>query len=196
MLRTIANFLSTIIVSPLVVTLWLSSRAGCRRTFATHCEILSIIPGMFGVLLRRAFFRQCLTSCSDSVIISFGTLLSHQNSKFGHHVYVGPYGCIGEVEIGDDVLIGSHVSIPNGGKQHGIDRLDIPVREQQGEWCRMHIGNDSWIGDRAIVMADIGKHCVVGAGAVVTRQVEDYAIVVGCPAKVVGFRKQQAEEQG
>jgi acetyltransferase-like isoleucine patch superfamily enzyme len=95
---------------------------------------------------------------------------------------------LGDVTIEDDVLIGSHVSIINGRRQHGIDRLDIPVREQPGEYPRVVIGMDSWIGDRAVVTADVGKHCVVGAGAVVTKPVPDYAIAVGNPARVQGYR--------
>jgi hypothetical protein len=79
----------------------------------------------------------------------------------------------------------------NGGSQHGIERLDLPVREQPGTWPRVTIGRDSWIGDRAVVLADVGRHCVIGAGSVVTRPLPDYAIAVGVPAKVVRFRNGQ-----
>jgi acetyltransferase-like isoleucine patch superfamily enzyme len=76
----------------------------------------------------------------------------------------------------------------NGGSQHGIERLDVPIREQPGTWVRVTIGRDSWIGDRAIVLADVGKHCVVGAGSVVTKPLPDYAIAVGSPARVIRYR--------
>jgi acetyltransferase-like isoleucine patch superfamily enzyme len=102
---------------------------------------------------------------------------------------VGPYCCLGEVTLEDDVLLGSHVSITNGAAQHGIERLDIPIREQPGTWPRVTIGKDSWIGDRAVVMADVGKHCVIGAGSVVTTPIPDYAIAVGVPARVIRFRQ-------
>ena len=82
----------------------------------------------------------------------------------------------------------------NGSKQHGIERLDVPVREQPGVFERVTIGEDSWIGERAVVSADVGKHCVVGAGAVVTKSVPDYAIVVGVPAKVIGDRRDLAAD--
>jgi acetyltransferase-like isoleucine patch superfamily enzyme len=95
---------------------------------------------------------------------------------------------IGDVSLEDDVLVGSHVSVINGNRQHGIDRLDLPVREQAGEYPRITIGHDTWVGDRTVVMADLGRHCVVGAGSVVTKPVEDYAIVVGNPARVIGSR--------
>ena len=98
------------------------------------------------------------------------------------------YCCLGDVTLGDDVLIGSHVSIINGGGQHGIERLDIPVREQPGEWPRVTVGEDSWIGDRAVVLANVGKHCVIGAGAVVCSPIPDYAIALGVPARVIRYR--------
>ena len=56
----------------------------------------------------------------------------------------------------------------------------------------LDIGRDSWIGDRAVVMADVGRHCVVAAGAVVTKPVPDFAVVVGVPARVVRSRKPAA----
>lgn len=100
---------------------------------------------------------------------------------------------LGDVTLGEDVLIGSHVSIINGNRQHGIDRLDIPVREQQGIYPHVTIGRDTWIGDRAIVMANLGAHCVVGAGSVVTKPVADYEIVVGNPARTIGSRNPATE---
>ena len=72
--------------------------------------------------------------------------------------------------------------------------MDVPVREQPGVFEPITIGEDSWIGERAVVSADVGKHCVVGAGAVVTKPVPDYAIVVGVPAKVIGDRRELAED--
>ena len=45
-------------------------------------------------------------------------------------------------------------------------------------------------------MADVGRHCVVGAGSVVTRPVPDYAIVVGTPAKIVGWRNGSGADIG
>ena len=103
-------------------------------------------------------------------------------------MYVGVSCCLGAVTLEDDALLGSHVSVTNGHAQHGIDRLDVPIREQPGIWPRVTIGRDSWIGDRAVVMADVGRHCVIGAGAVVTRAIPDFAIAVGVPARIVQYR--------
>ena len=70
----------------------------------------------------------------------------------------------------------------------GTERLDVLIREQPGTFPRVTIGRDSWIGERTVVMADVGKHCIIAAGSVVTKPVPDYAIAVGSPARVVRFR--------
>jgi acetyltransferase-like isoleucine patch superfamily enzyme len=142
-----------------------------------------------GNYLRRAFYRLVLERCAGDCCLCFGTVFSHPTARVGSRVYVG-VGCgLGDVDLGDDVLVGSHVSIINGGRQHGIERLDVPIREQPGEYPRVRVGAGSWIGDRSLVMADVGTHCVIGAGSVVTRPVPDYAIAVGSPARVVRDRR-------
>jgi acetyltransferase-like isoleucine patch superfamily enzyme len=162
---------------------------GLQRAFYGWTQLFSLLPGKSGDYLRRAFYQLALPRCGRDVCVSFGTVFSHPTVQLGDHVYVG-IGCmLGDVTLEDDVLVGSHVSIINGRRQHNIDRLDIPVREQPGEYPRIVIGKDSWIGDRAIVTADLGQHCVVGAGSVVTKSVPDFAIVVGNPARITGFRE-------
>jgi acetyltransferase-like isoleucine patch superfamily enzyme len=129
-----------------------------------------------------------LPACGADACLSFGTVISHPTARIGRSVYVGVYCVLGDVTLGDDVLLGSHVSIINGNRQHGIDRLDLPIREQPGEWPRVTIGCDTWIGERAVIQSDLGRHCVIGAGAVVTQPIPDYGIALGVPAKVVRYR--------
>ncbi|MCI0684584.1 MAG: acyltransferase [Gemmataceae bacterium] len=162
---------------------------GSQRTFPGWSQAFSLIPGTLGAYLRRAFYRVVLARCAPGSWISFGAIFSHPTAAVGRHVYVGALCCLGDVTLEDDVLLGSHVSIMNGSAQHGIDRLDVPIREQPGVWPRVTIGTDTWIGDRAVVMADVGAHCVIGAGSVVTKPIPDYAIAVGVPAKVVRYRR-------
>ncbi len=161
---------------------------GREKSFAGHSEGLSLLPGTVGVYLRREFYKRTLPRCGEGSVVSFGVLLTHPDSRLGRDVYAGPFTTLGRVDIGDDALIASHVSIINGGRQHGIDRLDVPIREQSGVYPLVAIGRGCWIGERAVVMADVGEGAVVAAGAVVTRPVPPLAIVAGVPARVIGSR--------
>lgn len=80
-------------------------------------------------------------------------------------------------------------------RNHEFDRTDIPMRLQgykDAEPCV--IGNDVWIGRRVMSMpgVHIGNGCIIAAGAVVTKDVPDYAVVGGVPAKVIKFRKEKS----
>lgn len=162
----------------------------CERNacFASVSQCLSLIPGKCGSYLRAAFFHFSMEECSLDVIISFGSLFSQTNTRIGSGVYIGPQCNIGSSHIGADCLIGSGVHILSGNKQHNLDRLDIPVRDQGGDFAAIALGKDTWVGNGAIIMANVGNHCVIGAGAVVTHPVNDYEIVSGNPASVVRRR--------
>lgn len=182
------------------VPLWLGYRGqavcfGENRAIAGWSQLLGLVPGSCGEYLRFAFYHCVFPKVGPDACISFGVLFSNAKTSLGRAVYIGPYCVLGEVDIGDDVLLGSQVSVMNGAKQHGIERLDVPIREQPGLWPSVTIGQDSWIGDRAIVMANVGRHCVVGAGTVVTQPVPDYAIVVGNPARIIKYRNEVNVEQ-
>lgn len=190
-MKSIARWLFLVTVLPLAGLVRLNgSLFGKSRAFSGCVQLMSLFPGLAGEYLRHAFLSWVARKCGPDACISFGTLFSHPTVSIGRSVYIGPYCVIGNVTLEDDVLIGSHVSIMNGCQQHGIERLDIPIREQPGKWPHITIGRDTWIGDRAVIMADVGKHCVIGAGSVVTQPIPDYAIAVGVPARVVKDRTQ------
>ena len=93
------------------------------------------------------------------------------------------------VTIGNDVMIGRDLKIFT--KNHKSDRTDIPMRLQGfTEISPLVIGNDVWIGTNAVIMPGItvGNGVIIGAGAVVTKDVPDYAVVGGIPAKIIKFR--------
>jgi len=180
-----------VIVLPAVAACLALRAVGCKDTAITGwSQAFSLIPGTTGVLLRQAFFSWTLARCGRDACVSFGTLFSHSNASIGNSTYIGNYCSIGDVQIDDDVLIASHVSIMNGCRQHGTGRLDIPVREQQGVYEPISIGCDSWIGERATIAASVGRHCVIGAGSLVLSPIPDYAVAVGVPARVIKDRRQ------
>jgi acetyltransferase-like isoleucine patch superfamily enzyme len=189
-LKIVADTLAVLLVLPFYLGFLLGALLlGAARAFPGWSQAFSLLPGHWGMYLRRAFYRLVLPQCGPDACLGFGSVFSHPTARVGKAVYVGPYCCLGDVTLDDDVLLGSHVSITNGGAQHGIDRLDIPIREQPGTWPRITVGRDTWIGERAVVMANVGKHCVIGAGSVVMKPVPDYAIAMGVPARVIRFRK-------
>jgi maltose O-acetyltransferase len=95
----------------------------------------------------------------------------------------------GECHIGDDVMMGTDVTVIT--RNHKHERTDIPMRLQGFEEEKpVYIGNDVWLGDRVTLMpgVHIGNGCIVAAGSVVTKDVPDYSIVGGVPARVIRSR--------
>ena len=95
----------------------------------------------------------------------------------------------GKVTIGDNTIFGPGVSIH--AENHNFSDLDKPIRKQGATRKGVTIGNDCWIGSKAVILdgVNIGNHAIVAAGAVVTKDVPDYAIVGGVPAKLIKERK-------
>ena len=193
MAKTFMSVSSFLTVLPAVLVYKLHAlMVGSDQAFPGWSQTFSTIPGRLGVYHRHAFYRCSLKRCEADASVGFGTIFSHPGASLGKTVYIGNYCSIGDVEIGDDVLIASHVSIMNGCNQHGIDRFDVPVREQIGVYEEVTIGEDTWIGERATVAASVGKHCVVGAGSLVLKPLPDYAVAAGVPAKIIRDRRDVA----
>jgi virginiamycin A acetyltransferase len=164
---------------------------GRSKIFPGWAQMLSLIPGLTGVHLRNAFFRFTMTKCSTESHIGFGTIFSGADVSVAAGVYIGHYCSIGEVTIEKDVLIASHVSIMNGCHQHGTSRLDVPIHEQVGHNEPVTIGEDTWLGERATIAANVGKHCIIGAGSLVLNPVPDYCVAVGVPARILRDRRSE-----
>ncbi len=119
----------------------------------------------------------------------FGTIFSQIDTEIGQNVYIGPQCNIGSSRIEDNCILGSGVHVVSGSRQHNFNDLDKPINEQGGVLKKVTIGEDSWVGNGAIVMANIGKKCIVGAGAVVAKDVEDFSVVAGNPARIIKKRR-------
>ncbi len=189
-LKQFANLLAVVTALPLAISYRLATLALCRQScFATLAQCVSLLPGKCGIYFRRGLYRQLLPVCGTDSQVGFAVLLTSPDTCLGAHSYIGPFSILGDVVVSSDVLIASHVSIINGARQHGAERCDVSIREQAGTLPRVTIGEGSWIGERAVVMADVGRHCIVGAGAVVTQPIPDYAVAMGVPARVQRFRE-------
>lgn len=107
----------------------------------------------------------------------------------GNYVSIGRYtiiGCSNQITIEDNVTIAPHVHLTD--RNHEYKDINTPICNQPADSPGpILIKSDSWIGFGAQIMpgVTIGKHCVIAAGSVVTKDIPDYSIAVGIPAKVV-----------
>lgn len=98
---------------------------------------------------------------------------------------------LGPVSIGNDVMMAPDVIIQT--RSHRFDCVDVPMRLQGSRDTQaVVISDDVWIGTRVIILpgVTVGRGAIVGAGAVVTKDVPEYAIVGGNPARIIRYRGQ------
>ena len=131
----------------------------------------------------------------------------YRKFSLGDYSVVESFACInnavGDVQIGDytriglhntiigPVRIGNHVNLAQGitvtALNHNFDDTNKRIDEQGVSTNAVTIEDDVWIGANAVVLpgVTIGTHCVVAAGAVVTKDVPPHSLVAGVPAKVI-----------
>ena len=142
--------------------------------------------------IRLAIARNVFDYCGKNVNVEkgadFGTgsgIRIGDNSGLGVNCSVR-----GPLEIGENVMMGPDVIIMTS--SHNVESTFLPMN-QQGSLPKQKviIGDDVWIGTRVIILPGVrvGTGSIIGAGAVVTKDVPDYAIVGGVPAKIIKFRK-------
>ncbi len=156
-------------------------------------------------LSRRAGFEFGL----DCVVSPEAHIYEVRRAKVGNGVKIGSHALLRrlELEMGDNctvnsyaviqgkVTVGSQVSIAPGaklfGENHNFDRTDIPFKLQGNRRDGIVIGDDVWIGADVIIVdgVRVGSHVVLAAGAVVVKDIPDYALAGGNPAKVLRDRR-------
>lgn len=164
-----------------------------EAVFVFFAQLLAVVPGKPGNYLRSAFYFGTLTECSWEIDIGFGTHFTHRDCRLAAHVSTGSYCVIGHVSIDRNVRLASRVSIPSGKRQH----LDRDGNLSEGTtFDVVSIGRDTWVGEGAVVMAEVGSACIVSAGAVVLNAVPSTSVVGGNPARVLKSlpEKQAASE--
>ena len=161
--------------------------------FARHLPV-SYKTYTFGAKkIRYWICKPLFKKCGKNVNIEHGARFGSgrqleigDNSGLGVNCSISP-----PVIIGKDVMMGPDVVIYRN--SHKFDRTDIPISEQgYSSSIPLEIFDDVWIGHGVFILPGcrrIGKGSIIGAGAVVTKDVPDYAIVGGNPAKIIRFRK-------
>ena len=148
--------------------------------------------------VRSALFKKIALKTGTDVNIE-------KNATFNHWIKIGNHSGIGVncemngteggvISIGDNVMMGPNVVIYT--RNHESSRIDIPMREQGYAAPQpVNIGNDVWIGRNCIILpgATIRNGVIIAAGAVVPKgEYPEYSVIGGVPARVIKFRKDNA----
>ena len=195
--KRVFDLLTAIQVLPLSKSYRLRSRlVGEERAYLELSERAARWTGVRGERARAALHRRLGTPVGEAVLLRHGVVLERPPLSIGRMSAIGHYSNVQHARIGADCLIGDHVLIVDGRRQHGIERLDVPINQQHGPMTQVRIGDDVMVGGGSTILADLGDHCVVGAGSVVVEPVPAYMIVVGNPARVIGDRRELSSRTG
>lgn len=205
------------------MTSWGQARPGFWPRLGYALEELWValfawIPTPIGAVLRWLAWRWLFEFCGKVRFDRTLTLAAMRNISLADGVRIGR-GCFltahrGRLQLGrfasvspsvhlgaDDgeIVIGEFVAIGPGcvlrAANHCFASLDEPIMRQGHTPGRIVVEDDVWLGANVVITPDvrIGRGAIVGAGAVVTRDVPPFAIVGGVPAAVIGNRKKQGE---
>ncbi len=167
----------------------------CRKLYyGFACKLpISTSPrgGKIYQKIRYFFASRIIPQCGIGVNFEHGACFD-SDLVIGDYSDVG-VNCVvgGAARIGNDVMMGPGCIFY--AHNHRFDDLSIPMRLQGFTEDRpVRVGDDVWFGTRVIVMpgVTIGNHCVIGAGSVVTKDVPDYAVVGGAPARILKMRNE------
>ena len=150
--------------------------------------------GKFAKWLRGKCAKHLFAECNGDVNLEQGAYVGNGRSfhVLGDCGIGKDFACHNRiVTIHGQLMMGEEVMFLGGG--HKFDNPDVPIGAE-GDLLDtpLEICEDVWIGARVMVLPGckkIGAHSIIGAGAVVTKDVPDYAIVAGNPAKVIRMRK-------
>lgn len=181
----------------------------------THAVAFGL-PGAAGIRVRRLwtarilgaigtgalFERDIVISGNENIYIGDGFRMLRYGTldacggrvEIGHRVAINESTCVsasegGVITIGNDVLIAQNVVLR--ASNHAYRDTTKPINVQGHIAGRIDVGSDVWIAAGAVILPGvrIGDHAVVAAGAVVTRDVPEWAVVGGIPAREIAPRR-------
>ena len=156
-------------------------------TIEDGCFINALSKGGITIGNNFSLGRNSIIECTGVIRELGEELIIGENVGIAANAFIAMRG---KLEIGSNTIFGPGVSIH--AENHNYKDLETPIRLQGATRKGVHIGQDCWIGSKAIILdgVHIGDHVIVAAGAVVNKDVPDYAIVGGVPAKVIKMRKE------
>jgi acetyltransferase-like isoleucine patch superfamily enzyme len=192
-LKWLAARLALAAAWPAVLTCRIEARVrpGAEGVFETWTHVFAILPGRPGMYLRRAFYMGALRYCAPDCYIGFGVLFAHREARVEEGVQIGPYAVIGMAHLRSGTLVGTRASLLSGSAQHEWRPEGGWSPSDLSQFTRIEVGPHAWIGEAAVVMADVGPESVVAAGAVVSSPLPAGVVMAGNPARFV--RKRFAE---
>lgn len=163
--------------------------------FARHLpKSTAPVFGKLAKAIRRFLCKRIFAQAGEKLNVEQGAYFGNgKDIEVGYEVGFGRnFQCRSmRLKVGDYLMMGEDILFQGG--KHNIENTDIPMGHQGSAGkTQLTIENDVWIGARVIVLPGckhIGKGVIIGAGAVVTKDIPDYAIVGGNPARVIRFRK-------
>jgi acetyltransferase-like isoleucine patch superfamily enzyme len=141
-----------------------------------------------------AIFDVDLSIGADSYIAAHAYVTGRV--RLGDHTTLNPYTVVrGTVTIGNGVRVGAHASVL--GFNHTADPAQ-PVYQQPVHSKGIVVGDDVWIGSNAIILdgVTVGGHSIIGAGAVVTKDVPPWSVMGGNPARRLRDRRDRKPSNG
>ena len=162
-------------------------------SFSTVASLLSLIPGLLGLWLRRSFYYMTLIDAPTDISIEFGSRFLGRGIRLGAGVWIGNWTSINDCTIGKGTLISSYVDIFSGAHQHGSgeslveNKSETPMAPPAK---LITIGENVWIGSGATVFADVGDNTIIGAGSVVVKPIPANCVAAGNPARVLKTAQQ------
>lgn len=157
-------------------------------TIEDGCFIEALSKGGIEIGNNFSLGRNSIIECTGVIRELGEKLIIGQNVGIAANAFIAMRG---KVEIGDDTIFGPGVSIH--AENHNFKDLDKPIRLQGATRKGIKIGKNCWIGSKVIILdgVNIGNNVIIGAGAVVTKDIPDYAIAVGTPARIIKIRKEE-----
>lgn len=178
-------------------------------------HLIAYWPGHTGYLLRSWAFKRKAKQSGSNILIGIGVeITGAENIKVGNNISIMRFSSLyahdGTLELGDHISINSntHIGAADKGKivignhviiaqnvvlrasDHGYSSLDVPIIQQGHVGGEIVIEDDVWICANVVVTSNVrvGRHSIIAAGAVVTKDIDPYSIVGGVPAKLIKKR--------
>lgn len=152
------------------------------------------LPYKLGRMMRNSIYRLFFKQAGKNINFMTGIIIKYPGEiVIGNNVTVNEDCFIvgkGGLVFGNDIMIGAGCKIVT--TTHNAVTRDKPMREQGLSFEKITIGNDVWFGFNVIVLkgCNIGNGVILAAGCILaTKQVDDYTIWGGVPAKNIGIRE-------